>query len=152
MVDVDGVSHVRLVLCVSCRLHEVFCFFFLMRRRPPRSTLFPYTTLFRSPFKNRPVYTRAKEAVLGVFAQGSMVQTIAAIQTHFGERTFNLQQLFSEERQQIMQLLSQNTLHQLHQLYAQIYRENYGVLMAFHREHMDVPREQIGRASCRERV
>src|SRR5215510_16066935 len=27
-----------------------FCiFFFLMIRRPPRSTLFPYTTLFRSP-------------------------------------------------------------------------------------------------------
>src|ERR1035437_8475400 len=26
----------------------VFCFFFLMIRRPPRSTLFPYTTLFRS--------------------------------------------------------------------------------------------------------
>src|SRR5437588_7365195 len=25
-----------------------FCFFFLMTRRPPRSTLFPYTTLFRS--------------------------------------------------------------------------------------------------------
>src|SRR5256714_15349656 len=25
------------------------CFFFLMIRRPPRSTLFPYTTLFRSP-------------------------------------------------------------------------------------------------------
>src|SRR6202789_4621417 len=24
-------------------------FFFLMMRRPPRSTLFPYTTLFRSP-------------------------------------------------------------------------------------------------------
>src|SRR5215813_14986344 len=26
----------------------LFCFFFLMIRRPPRSTLFPYTTLFRS--------------------------------------------------------------------------------------------------------
>src|SRR5256885_13128531 len=25
-------------------------FFFLMIRRPPRSTLFPYTTLFRSPY------------------------------------------------------------------------------------------------------
>src|SRR6202161_4932847 len=25
-----------------------WCFFFLMIRRPPRSTLFPYTTLFRS--------------------------------------------------------------------------------------------------------
>src|SRR3712207_8113588 len=28
-----------------------FFFFFLMIRRPPRSTLFPYTTLFRSPRK-----------------------------------------------------------------------------------------------------
>src|SRR6266496_6081453 len=27
----------------------IFHFFFLMIRRPPRSTLFPYTTLFRSP-------------------------------------------------------------------------------------------------------
>src|SRR3990167_4555342 len=26
----------------------LICFFFLMIRRPPRSTLFPYTTLFRS--------------------------------------------------------------------------------------------------------
>src|SRR3712207_7169648 len=29
----------------KCRIE---CFFFLMIRRPPRSTLFPYTTLFRS--------------------------------------------------------------------------------------------------------
>src|SRR5258708_27063586 len=28
----------------------MFFFFFLMIRRPPRSTLFPYTTLFRSSF------------------------------------------------------------------------------------------------------
>src|SRR6266480_1488997 len=28
---------------------DIFLFFFLMIRRPPRSTLFPYTTLFRSP-------------------------------------------------------------------------------------------------------
>src|SRR5256885_13255589 len=27
---------------------RLVCFFFLMIRRPPRSTLFPYTTLFRS--------------------------------------------------------------------------------------------------------
>src|SRR6201999_4602565 len=27
------------------------CFFFLMIRRPPRSTLFPYTTLFRSKMR-----------------------------------------------------------------------------------------------------
>src|SRR3989440_12831889 len=30
--------------------HVFFFFFFLMIRRPPRSTLFPYTTLFRSPY------------------------------------------------------------------------------------------------------
>src|SRR3712207_8915671 len=29
-------------------------FFFLMIRRPPRSTLFPYTTLFRSPSPSPP--------------------------------------------------------------------------------------------------
>src|SRR6266446_9880988 len=34
-----------LVLLLSIHL---FFFFFLMIRRPPRSTLFPYTTLFRS--------------------------------------------------------------------------------------------------------
>src|SRR5256886_16412881 len=30
------------------RIYVVHLFFFLMIRRPPRSTLFPYTTLFRS--------------------------------------------------------------------------------------------------------
>src|SRR5258708_10196186 len=36
-------------------------FFFLMIRRPPRSTLFPYTTLFRSPYGpagNQPAWPR----------------------------------------------------------------------------------------------
>src|SRR5438309_10167006 len=33
----------------SSRISPIaFVFFFLMMRRPPRSTLFPYTTLFRS--------------------------------------------------------------------------------------------------------
>src|SRR6266516_6782784 len=36
-----------LIKCVI--IHPIFSFFFfLMIRRPPRSTLFPYTTLFRS--------------------------------------------------------------------------------------------------------
>src|SRR5262249_62388057 len=34
-------------------LHALFLFFFLMIRRPPRSTLFPYTTLFRSATSSR---------------------------------------------------------------------------------------------------
>src|SRR2546428_12020954 len=39
-------------LCAMSRTlwpRQLFFFFFLMIRRPPRSTLFPYTTLFRSP-------------------------------------------------------------------------------------------------------
>src|ERR1039457_7583769 len=38
-------------LC-GCAFLFVFFFFFLMIRRPPRSTLFPYTTLFRSGVGN----------------------------------------------------------------------------------------------------
>src|SRR6266478_8818425 len=36
------------MLIKPCSLYLKFFFFFLMIRRPPRSTLFPYTTLFRS--------------------------------------------------------------------------------------------------------
>src|SRR5688572_33464085 len=43
-----------------------FFFFFLMIRRPPRSTLFPYTTLFRSQ-ADRKLYKRAmQEAIAGI--------------------------------------------------------------------------------------
>src|SRR3712207_8532582 len=35
---------------------HVMFFFFLMIRRPPRSTLFPYTTLFRSSLNSRQVF------------------------------------------------------------------------------------------------
>src|SRR5438876_6285098 len=34
--------------CSSSSFSSCLFFFFLMIRRPPRSTLFPYTTLFRS--------------------------------------------------------------------------------------------------------
>src|SRR2546422_5627942 len=34
---------------MRARVTSAPSFFFLMIRRPPRSTLFPYTTLFRSP-------------------------------------------------------------------------------------------------------
>src|SRR3712207_9255673 len=35
---------------MQCSVAGTFLFFFLMIRRPPRSTLFPYTTLFRSVY------------------------------------------------------------------------------------------------------
>src|SRR2546426_6748759 len=45
-----------------CSFRSVFFFFFLMIRRPPRSTLFPYTTLFRSEGQEAegPVVRRAR--------------------------------------------------------------------------------------------
>src|SRR5438034_6083984 len=36
------------MISTSFIIYFIFFFFFLMIRRPPRSTLFPYTTLFRS--------------------------------------------------------------------------------------------------------
>src|SRR5688572_32329147 len=44
----------------------LFCLFifFLMIRRPPRSTLFPYTTLFRSPVLLKPQSEGAAQIVL----------------------------------------------------------------------------------------
>src|SRR6266446_7743035 len=43
----------RFVLRIGVRSAVAFrlFFFFLMIRRPPRSTLFPYTTLFRSSYR-----------------------------------------------------------------------------------------------------
>src|SRR5438876_1402067 len=39
---------VLFIYIIHCSHLLIFLFFFLMIRRPPRSTLFPYTTLFRS--------------------------------------------------------------------------------------------------------
>src|SRR2546422_11577649 len=52
-------AHIALSLSLS--------FFFLMIRRPPRSTLFPYTTLFRSEVCER------RDAVLGVLGDPPVV-------------------------------------------------------------------------------
>src|SRR5690606_41864736 len=41
-------SQASIPLSLPCPRLRLPLFFFLMMRRPPRSTLFPYTTLFRS--------------------------------------------------------------------------------------------------------
>src|SRR5262245_66195408 len=46
----DALSYpLRFSILLSSFFFSFYFFFFLMIRRPPRSTLFPYTTLFRSP-------------------------------------------------------------------------------------------------------
>src|SRR5690242_21400748 len=44
-------------------MSPLFFFFFLMIRRPPRSTLFPYTTLFRSDAKRLVLDVRYESGV-----------------------------------------------------------------------------------------
>src|SRR5260370_42414859 len=58
------VSTFRFRSVVVDSLEGVLFFFFLMIRRPPRSTLFPYTTLFRSRWTRaqRPPKRRGNKA------------------------------------------------------------------------------------------
>src|SRR3712207_7354423 len=53
----------------------MFFFFFLMIRRPPRSTLFPYTTLFRSPefSAQKPLTAPKDSSVVGQDAENLMM-------------------------------------------------------------------------------
>src|SRR5690606_41572348 len=44
-----------IIYLYRCSYFLLILFFFLMIRRPPRSTLFPYTTLFRSTTTPAPV-------------------------------------------------------------------------------------------------
>jgi len=93
------------------------------------------------PFTGRRAYSQMRESLFDALKQASAAQTILAMTRCFGEQSFSLQDLFAEERHRIMRLLSQETLTRLDQLYTQVYRDNYGVLMAFHRDEVEVPKE-----------
>jgi alpha-amylase/alpha-mannosidase (GH57 family) len=92
-------------------------------------------------FTGRRDYSQIKEKLFASLQQASAAQTILTMTQLFGEDTFSLQTLFAEERHRIMHLLSQETLSRLDQLYTQAYRDNYGVIAAFHRDELAVPRE-----------
>src|SRR6266480_5662586 len=47
-------------------LSNVISLFFLMRPPPPRSTLFPYTTLFRSPAQAREQQRKPREQAIEI--------------------------------------------------------------------------------------
>src|SRR6266700_6754741 len=54
-------------------------FFFLMIRRPPRSTLFPYTTLFRSV--QPPLHGRHRDAARGLARKGRSEEHTSELQS-----------------------------------------------------------------------
>ena len=94
-----------------------------------------------TPFTGRLAYSQAKTQLLEVFNTASIARVISLMNSILGEQSYSLQDLFAEERHRIMRLLSQETITRLDQLYTQAYRDNYSVLMAFHRDQLDVPQE-----------
>src|SRR3712207_8822815 len=66
-----------------------FFFFFLMIRRPPRSTLFPYTTLFRSELaiNHRPRKFGHSKYGLRRFVKGFLDLLTVKFLTGFGQRS-----------------------------------------------------------------
>ncbi len=99
------------------------------------------------PFAGRRAYSELKHELFEALQQAGAAQTILAMHRLFKDadggatHPYSLQNLFAEERHRIMRLLSRETLKRLDQLYTQVYRDNYAVLMAFYRDELPVPPE-----------
>src|SRR5262249_61951334 len=81
-------TSIPLTLYLSFHSHHFF--FFLMIRRPPRSTLFPYTTLFRSLNEN-PSPIQPMYAVHGRYSSRALLKYLPW--TRSEEHTSELQSL-----------------------------------------------------------
>ena len=93
------------------------------------------------PFSGRLEYRNMKEALFTALESASAAQTILAMNRHLNGQTFGLSDLFAEEEERIIHQLERQTLKRLDRLYGQVYRDNYGVLKALQRNHLNVPRE-----------
>ncbi len=93
------------------------------------------------PFDSNRAYQEMKNRLFAALREGSAAAGILGMVELFGERFFSLRDLFAEERNRIMRLLSQETLLRLDQLYSQVYRDNYGVIVGFQRDDLPVPQE-----------
>ena len=94
-------------------------------------------------FTGRKSYGEMKARLFDTLHQASATNVVLAISEIFGDQHYGLHDLLPEERQRIISLLSQETLSRLNQLYAQVYRDNYGLLMAFQYDDLDVPPELL---------
>ncbi|MDG2992223.1 DUF3536 domain-containing protein [Candidatus Synechococcus calcipolaris G9] len=92
-------------------------------------------------FQGRRDYTQIKHKLLDSIDQGSAARAVTALTQVFGPEAYGLNDLFAEDRHRLMQLLTRETLTRLDQLYSQVYRDNYGILMGFHRDGLPVPQE-----------
>jgi alpha-amylase/alpha-mannosidase (GH57 family) len=93
------------------------------------------------PFTGRPHYTALKQVLFEHLQQGSAPRLVLAMNQYFGDRHYGIQDLFAEDRHRLLAMLSQETLMRLDQLYTQVYRENYSLLMAYRQDGFDGPQE-----------
>ena len=93
------------------------------------------------PFTSRLDYSQVKEQLFYGLHEASTIQIILVMNRLFGDRSFNLHDIFGQERHRIMTQLTEKTKKNLDQLYTQVYRENYSILVAFQKEGLPVPQE-----------
>src|SRR4249919_3868216 len=86
-----------------------FFFFFLMIRRPPRSTLFPYTTLFRSHLLGFPGWSGREGDRPGGVAAGCLGECLGGIGEAVAGGDRDLQLSVSELLREVAQLVSVRT-------------------------------------------
>src|SRR3712207_6097938 len=138
-------------------------FFFLMIRRPPRSTLFPYTTLFRSYAREHGL----KDAMVSVLRTDDRVHGLLLVTDRLGEvarftaadlallETFAQHVATSLERGRLEENLRQ-VIDLQGQLRHQAMHDGLTGLpnrtLFLDRTEQAVLGAEIGRASCRERV
>ena len=92
-------------------------------------------------FTGRREYEEIKATLFKVLKQANTAAVILAMANNFSGEQFNLHHLFAEERHRILRLLADETLTRLDQLYEQVYRDNYGILISFRRDDLPVPPE-----------
>src|SRR3989449_11479165 len=142
-----------------------FVFFFLMIRRPPRSTLFPYTTLFRSvpvimvtamhdlSTALEAIRRGAYDYILKPFEKDQLFLSVRRALQHrhlvVENRNYqrNLEKLVEERTAQLT-----GALTQLEKSYDYTLEALGGALDLKDAETEGHCQREIGRASCRERV
>jgi alpha-amylase/alpha-mannosidase (GH57 family) len=95
------------------------------------------------PFTGRPHYTALKQALFEQLQQASTPRIVLTMNQYFGDRHYGIQDLFAEDRHRLLAMLSQETLTRLDQLYTQVYRDNYSLLMAYRQDGFDGPQEVL---------
>src|SRR3712207_9366614 len=108
-----------------------------MIRRPPRSTLFPYTTLFRSPREELPVFEKPRAVHGGRFLIGYAV-VVLMVGAALGALALMTRSGGSDDDPVAAgTIVRSDGFQRAREIAAQVSRQYRG---------------EIGRASCRERV